>query len=304
MWRYLLRRILHSLGVIFAAVAIVFAVGRLVGDPVRIVLGIEASEERVAEVRSQLNLDSPIPEQFGSYIWNAAQGNLGVSFWQDVPALSLVLERLPATFLLAGVAVLFAVPLGLVLGLIAASRPGSLIDRAVSVISLSAVSIVEFWIALVLILVVAVQLGILPTSGFRSWEYVILPALALAYKPMGRTAQMTRSSMLEELSKPYVRALVARGIPQKRIIGVHALKNAALPIITVTGDDIAQLLTGAIVIEVVFGWPGIGSLMMQAFERRDLPLVEASVLVIVIVIVVMNLLIDLAYIALNPKIRL
>jgi peptide/nickel transport system permease protein len=304
MWRYLLRRILHSLGVIFAAVAIVFAVGRLVGDPVRIVLGIEASEERVAEVRSQLNLDSPIPEQFGSYIWNAAQGNLGVSFWQDVPALSLVLERLPATFLLAGVAVLFAVPLGLVLGLIAASRPGSLIDRAVSVISLSAVSIVEFWIALVLILVVAVQLGILPTSGFRSWEYVILPALALAYKPMGRTAQMTRSSILEELSKPYVRALVARGIPQKRIIGVHALKNAALPIITVTGDDIAQLLTGAIVIEVVFGWPGIGSLMMQAFERRDLPLVEASVLVIVIVIVVMNLLIDLAYIALNPKIRL
>lgn len=304
MWRYLLRRILHSLGVIFAAVAIVFAVGRLVGDPVRIVLGIEASEERVAEVRSQLNLDSPIPEQFGSYIWNAAQGNLGVSFWQDVPALSLVLERLPATFLLAGVAVLFAVPLGLVLGLIAASRPGSLIDRAVSAISLSAVSIVEFWIALVLILVVAVQLGILPTSGFRSWEYVILPALALAYKPMGRTAQMTRSSILEELSKPYVRALVARGIPQKRIIGVHALKNAALPIITVTGDDIAQLLTGAIVIEVVFGWPGIGSLMMQAFERRDLPLVEASVLVIVIVIVVMNLLIDLAYIALNPKIRL
>jgi peptide/nickel transport system permease protein len=304
MWRYLLRRILHSLGVIFAAVAIVFAVGRLVGDPVRIVLGIEASVERVAEVRSQLNLDSPIPEQFGSYIWNAAQGNLGVSFWQDVPALSLVLERLPATFLLAGVAVLFAVPLGLVLGLIAASRPGSLIDRAVSVISLSAVSIVEFWIALVLILVVAVQLGILPTSGFRSWEYVILPALALAYKPMGRTAQMTRSSILEELSKPYVRALVARGIPQKRIIGVHALKNAALPIITVTGDDIAQLLTGAIVIEVVFGWPGIGSLMMQAFERRDLPLVEASVLVIVIVIVVMNLLIDLAYIALNPKIRL
>lgn len=304
MWRYLLRRILHSLGVIFAAVAIVFAVGRLVGDPVRIVLGIEASEERVAEVRSQLNLDSPIPEQFGSYIWNAAQGNLGVSFWQDVPALSLVLERLPATFLLAGVAVLFAVPLGLVLGLIAASRPGSLIDRAVSAISLSAVSIVEFWIALVLILVVAVQLGILPTSGFRSWEYVILPALALAYKPMGRTAQMTRSSILEELSKPYVRALVARGIPQKRIIGVHALKNAALPIITVTGDDIAQLLTGAIVIEVVFGWPGIGSLMMQAFERRDLPLVEASVLVIVIVIVIMNLLIDLAYIALNPKIRL
>lgn len=304
MWRYLLRRTLHSLGVIFAAVAIVFVIGRLVGDPVRIVLGIEASEERVAEVRSQLNLDSPIPEQFGTYMWNAAQGNLGMSFWQDVPALSLVMERLPATFLLAGVAVLFAVPLGLVLGLIAASRPGSLVDRAVSAISLSAVSIVEFWIALVLILVVAVQLDLLPTSGFGSWEHVILPALALAYKPMGRTAQMTRSSILEELSKPYVRALAARGIPQRRIIGVHALKNAALPIITVTGDDIAQLLTGAIVIEVVFGWPGIGSLMMQALERRDLPLVEASVLVIVIVIVLVNLLIDLAYIALNPKVRL
>lgn len=304
MWRYLMRRSLHSLGVIFGAVAIVFVVGRLVGDPVRIVLGIEASEERVAEVRSQLNLDSPIVEQFGSYTWNALQGNLGVSFWQDVPALTLVLERLPATFLLAGVAILFAVPLGLALGLIAASRPGSWIDRAVSAVSLSAVSIVEFWIALVLILVVAVRLDLLPTSGYGSWEYVILPALALAYKPMGRTAQMTRSSLLEELSKPYVRALSARGIPPRRTIGIHALKNAALPIITVTGDDIAQLLTGAIVIEVIFGWPGIGSLMMQALERRDLPLVEASVLVIVVVIVLMNLIIDLAYIALNPKVRL
>ena len=286
-----------------AVLSIVFVVGRVVGDPVRIVLGIEAEEARIQTVRESLHLDDPILVQFGRFAAGAVRGDFGKSFWQKVPALPLVLERLPATFYLAAVAVALTVPTAVTLGAIAALKPRSLADRVINVISLGGVSTVEFWLALMLILVIAVHLGLFRTSGYGGFEYVVLPALALSYKPFGRISQVTRSAVVDELKKPYVKAARAKGLSETRVLFTHLLKNAAIPIITISGDELSSLLNGAIVIETVFGWPGVGLLTIQALERRDLPLVEATVFVVAVMVIVVNLLVDIAYTYLNPRIR-
>jgi peptide/nickel transport system permease protein len=173
----------------------------------------------------------------------------------------------------------------------------------INVISLGGVSIVEFWLALMLILVFAVELGWFRTSGYGGFQYVILPALALAYKPLGRISQVTRSAMLDGLREPYVKAARAKGLSERRVVFVHALKNAAIPIITISGDELISLIGGAIVIETVFGWPGIGLLTIQALERRDLPLIEATVFVTAMMVILTNLFVDMTYTYLNPRIR-
>ncbi|MCY4526397.1 MAG: ABC transporter permease, partial [Anaerolineaceae bacterium] len=214
-----------------------------------------------------------------------------------------VRERIPATLTLAAAAVALALPLGITLGALSALRPWSRVDRITNVISLGGVSIVEFWLALMLILIFPVRLGWFKTSGYGGIEYFVLPALTLCYKPLGRIAQITRSALLDELAKPYVKAARARGLKERRVVFVHALKNAAVPVLTISGDELAALLNGAIIVETVFGWPGIGRLTIQALERRDLPMVEATVFVVAIFIIVTNLLVDMAYTWLNPRIR-
>jgi peptide/nickel transport system permease protein len=289
--------------VTFAVLTMVFLAGRILGDPVRLVVGIEASEERVQRVREQLNLDKPLTEQYTNYIGDALRLQFSKSFWQKVPALPLVLARIPATLYLALAALLLAVPLGITLGALSALRPWSLLDRITNVISLGGVSIVEFWLALMLILIFPVRLGLFKTSGYGGLEYFVLPALTLCYKPLGRIAQISRSAMLDELAKPYIKAARARGLREGRVVFVHALKNAAVPVLTISGDELAALLNGAIIVETVFGWPGIGNLTIQALNRRDLPLVEATVFVVAIFIILTNLLVDMAYTWLNPRIR-
>ena len=291
------------MAVTFAVLTMVFLAGRILGDPVRLVVGIEASEERVQRVREQLNLDKPLSEQYANFIGDALRLEFSTSFWQKVPTLPLVLARIPATLYLALAALLLAVPLGISLGALSALRPWSLLDRITNVISLGGVSIVEFWLALMLILIFPVRLGLFKTSGYGGLEYFVLPALTLCYKPLGRIAQISRSAMLDELAKPYIKAARARGLRERRVVFVHALKNAAVPVLTISGDELAALLNGAIIVETVFGWPGIGNLTIQALNRRDLPLVEATVFVVAIFIILTNLLVDMAYTWLNPRIR-
>ncbi|MCY3944964.1 MAG: ABC transporter permease [Anaerolineaceae bacterium] len=303
MLAYLARRLLQSVAVTFVVLSLVFVAGRILGDPVRLVVGIEASEERVQKVREQLNLNQPLGQQYANFIGDALSLQFGTSFWQKVPALPRVLERIPATLTLTAAALALALPLGITLGALSALRPWSRIDRVTNVISLGGVSIVEFWLALMLILIFPVRLGWFKTSGYGGIEYFVLPALTLCYKPLGRIAQITRSAMLDELAKPYVKAARARGLAERRVVFVHALKNAAVPVLTISGDELAALLNGAIIVETVFGWPGIGRLTIQALERRDLPMVEATVFVVAIFIIVTNLLVDMAYTWLNPRIR-
>lgn len=270
-------------------------------------LGAEARPESVRQLRESMGLDHPLHEQYLRFIANAVQGDFGDSFWQGVPALGLALGRLPATLMLAGAAALISIPLAIFIGSISAWRPGSLMDRISNVVSLAGASIVDFWVALVLILIVSVQLGWLPTSGYNGigltgLPYLILPALTMAVRPLGRITQITRSSMVDELSKPYVKMARSKGMPERQVVGKHALKNGLVPTITLGGDELISMVNGAIVIETVFGWPGIGLLLVEAIGRRDLPTIEALVFVITIMVVIINLAVDVLSTKLNPKI--
>jgi peptide/nickel transport system permease protein len=282
---------------------VVFFVTHLVGDPVSLMLRPEATAEQRDALRERLGLNAPLPVQFVRFISGVARGDFGDSIWQRVPALPIVLDRLPATLYLASATLLLAVPLSIVLGIISAMRPGSIVDRIVTVISLGGVSTADFWLGLMLILLFAVRLGWLPTSGYGGFQYVLLPALALAVRPLGRVSQVVRSAMLDQFRQPYVTTARAKGLTERVVIYLHTLKNAAIPIATLVGDEAASLLNGAVVIETVFGWPGVGILLIQAIERRDLPLIEASVLVIAVMIVTVNLLVDLTYSFMDPRVR-
>jgi peptide/nickel transport system permease protein len=300
---YMVRRFVHSLLVLLGLVVVVFFVTHSLGDPARLMLRPEATEEQVQALRDSLGLNDPILVQFGRYMGNLARGDFGDSIWQRVPALPVVLDRIPATLYLAGVTLALALPLAVILGIVSALWPRSPADRVVTIVSLTGVSTADFWLGLMLILVFAVRLTWLPTSGFGGAEYVILPALALAFRPLGRVSQVVRSSMLDELNKNYVTTARAKGLRERGVILFHTLKNAAIPIITLSGDEAAALLNGAVVIETLFGWPGVGVLLIQAIERRDLPVIEAAVITIAVMIVSVNLIVDLIYARIDPRIH-
>lgn len=275
----------------------------MLGDPARLMLRPEATAEQVEAVRNRLGLNDPLHVQFFRFMGGAIRGDFGESIWQRTPAVPIMLERLPNTLYLAGVTILVAIPLAALLGIVSALRPGSIVDRVSTVVGMAGVSIADFWLGLMLILFFAVNLGWLPTSGFGGPEYVVLPALALMVRPLGRISQVIRSSMLDQLGQPYVTTARSKGLSERVVVSLHAMKNAAIPALTLVGDEAAALLNGAVVIETVFGWPGIGLLLIQAIERRDLPLIEACVFAIAVMIIFANLLIDLAYTFFDPRIR-
>ena len=299
----MVRRLAHSVFVLLGLVVVVFFVTHSLGDPARLMLRPEATEEQVQALRDSLGLNDPILVQFGRYMGNLARGDFGESLWQRVPALPIVLDRVPATLYLAGVTLAVSLPLAVLLGVVSAIWPRSLADRVVTVVSLTGVSTADFWLGLMLILIFAVRLEWLPTSGFGGIQFVILPAIALAFRPMGRVSQVVRSSMVEELSQGYVTTARAKGLGERVVILFHTLKNAAIPIITLAGDEAAALLNGAVVIETLFGWPGVGILLIQAIERRDLPLIEASVIAIAVMIVTVNLVVDLIYARIDARVQ-
>lgn len=316
MGRYLARRLLQSLLVLLVVLTFVFLAGRMIGDPAVLLLGPEASAEDIQRVRTQMGLEDPLLEQYARFISGAVRGDFGVTFrygfavpdvadpaQTGTPTMPLVMERLPATFLLAACAMGFALLVALLLGALAAMHPRSLLDRAIGVVSLGGISTVDFWLGFMLILLVSVQLGWLPTSGYGEPHHVILPALTLAVRPIGRITQLVRSALLDELEKPYVEAARAKGLSEPRIVFGHALKNAAIPIATLIGDELANILTGTIVVEVVFAWPGIGGLLVEALSSRDLPLVEATVFTLAVIVITVNLVVDLIYTRLDPRVR-
>ena len=298
-----MRRLFHSIFILLGLVIAIFFVTHLLGDPARIMLRPDATEAQVQALRVELGLDDPLLVQFARYTGNLLRGDFGESLWQRVPVMPIVLDRLPATLYLAGVTLAIAVPLAITLGIVSAIKPRSIPDRIVTVVSLTGVSTADFWLGLMLILVFAVQLGWLPTSGYGGLSFVILPAAALAVRPIGRVSQVVRSAMLDQMNQGYVTTARAKGLSDRVVVFYHTLKNALIPIITLTGDEAASLLNGAVVIETLFGWPGIGILLIQAIERRDLPLVEATAIVIALMIVGLNLLVDLTYTIIDPRVR-
>lgn len=281
----------------------VFFVTHLLGDPASLMLRPEATEEQRQALRESLGLNDLLLVQFGRYMGDLARADFGDSLWQRVPAMDIVLDRLPATLYLAGATLIVAIPLAVLLGTISAIKPRSIADRVVTVVSLAGVSTADFWLGLMLILLFAVRFGWLPTSGYGGLTFVVLPAATLAVRPIGRISQVVRSAMLDQMRSGYVTTARAKGLTERIVILSHTLKNAAIPILTLMGDEAASLLNGAVVIETLFGWPGVGILLIQAIENRDLPLIEASVIVIAIMIVGVNLLVDLAYTFIDPRVR-
>lgn len=300
---FVLRRTAESFLVLFVLISLVFLAGRVIGDPVLVMLGPEATQASQDAMRERLGLANPLVVQYWHFITDIfLRGDFGESFWQRQPALPIAISRVPATLYLAFISMAIAIPVAIGLGTWSALRPRSVIDRAINVFSLAGVSVVDFWLALMMVYFFSVQLGWLPTAGYGGGKDIILPAVALAYRSIGRLAQFTRSALLDEYAKPYVKMARAKGLSERRIF-IHVIKNAAIPIVTLCGDEIAGLANGSVVIETVFAWPGIGSLIVLAINQRDLVLLEASVAVVGVIIITVNLLVDLTYSYLNPKVR-
>jgi len=299
----LLRRVSYSALVILGVLVFVFFMVQLVGDPVSLMVKSEVTEQIREEIRESLGLNDPLFVRFFRSLGGWIQGDFGDSLWQRAPALPLALRRIPNTLFLTAVSFTIAVPIALVLGMFSAIKPDSWLDRALTAVSLAGVSIADFWLGLMLILVVAVELRWLPTSGFGGIEYGILPALSLAFRPIGRVAQVARSALVQEMERPYILTARSKGLTEAGVVRRHALRNAMIPTMTVVGDEAATFLNGAVVIETIFAWPGIGQLFIQAIERRDLPLVEACVFVVALMTVALNLVVDLSYAAIDSRAR-
>jgi peptide/nickel transport system permease protein len=304
MGTYLVRRLIYAVAVVVGVSVVVFFITHLLGDPVKLMLPLEATLEQYEQAKEVLGYNDPLLVQFFRFAGNAIRGDFGDSLWQKVPALPLVLERLPATFLLAGTAVLIATLVAIPLGVLAALRPRSWLDHLCTTTSLFGMCIADFWLGLMLILIFPVTLGLFYTSGYGSWQYLVLPAITLAARPIGRITQIVRSSTLDELGKNYVMAARARGLTETATIVGHALKNAAIPIVTLSGWELTRLLAGfTVIVETVFAWPGVGLLAVDAIKRQDLPLLQADVFVVALIVVALNLIIDLTYGVLDPRIR-
>lgn len=304
MTRYILRRLLLSVVVLFGVTIFVAGMLHISGDPVAVILesGIASNEER-EELRRELGLDRPFLVQYLDFVTRAVQGDLGRSLRFRQPALTLVMERLPATVQLAVAAMLFSVAVAVPIGISSAVKPNSVIDNAGRLLTLAGQSIPLFWLGIMLVLVFAVKLRWLPVAGRLEPTSIILPALTLGLYPMARIARVLRANMLEVLSKEYCRTARAKGLTEQKVVVGHALQNAALPVITVMGLQFGYLLGGAVVTETIFAWPGLGWLSVQAVSARDFPLVQAIVAVVAIMFIFINLLTDVLYAYLNPQIR-
>jgi peptide/nickel transport system permease protein len=305
MGRFAVRRIAQGLLVVLGVTIMVFIFTRMVGDPAKTMLPLSASPEERAAFRHELGLDQPLTEQFTTYIGDLASGDFGTSVWQRRPAIDAVLDALPNTFQLVLLAIAIAVVLGVPLGVLAALRPGGALDRTAVVLSLAGLSIPQFWLGLLLIIAFSVQLKALPTAGMGTPAHLLLPTLTLAFPALGRIAMIVRSSMIDELNQQYVKTAKAKGMPPTRVIGVHALRNASIPALTLTGWELIRALAGySVVVETVFAWPGVGFLADQALNNQDLILLQAIVFVVAVMVVVINVVIDLLYRAVDPRIKL
>jgi ABC-type dipeptide/oligopeptide/nickel transport system permease component len=298
------RRLVLVVPTLLGVATLVFAFLHLIpGDPVEIMLGESAALADVAALRHDLGLDRPLPAQYARFLARAARGDLGRSITFRAPVARVIAARYPATLELAGAALVLALVLALPLGVVAAVRPGSAVDRLARLASLAGVCLPSFWLGPLLILVFSLQLGWLPTSGREGSASVVLPALTLGLGMAAILLRLTRASMLAALREDYVRTARAKGAPEWRVVGVHALRNALVPVTTVAGLQAGALLAGAIITETIFAWPGLGRLVVQAIQARDYPLVQGCVLAIGVTYVAVNTATDLLHRAIEPRLR-
>ena len=304
MLRYFIRRVLLAVPVLLGVATLVFSLIHLVpGDPAQAMMGDGASPQDVAELRKSLGLDQPLLTQYGTFLRNAIKGDLGKSFRTGQPVTMMIVERIPATAELAVAAMIIAVLIAIPLGVIAAVWRGTAIDYSAMTFALAGVSIPNFWLGPLLAIVFAVELGWLPVSGRGTLAHLVLPAISLGLALAAILARMTRASLLDELGELYVRAARARGVSNTAAISRHALRNSMVPLLTIIALQFGAVLTGAVITETIFAWPGIGRLLIQSIGFRDYPMVQGCILLIAVTYVSVNLVTDLMYGVLDPRIR-
>lgn len=303
MTEYVLKRLFYSFISFLGLLTLVFFLTRLTGDPSYLYLPVNADEAARAAFSKQYGFDDPLIVQFGRYLMNLLHFDFGISLRQHRSAMDIALEAFPTTLKLATTAMFIAVSLAIVVGSLAAYRVGGFFDRITSIVSLAGASAPDFWVAIVGILVFASALGWLPTSGTGGFLYWIMPITVLVLRPFGLLGQVVRGTMIGALSSPYVKTAHAKGVSDRSIIFVHALRNSMLSMITVAGDLMISLVNGAVIVETIFGWPGIGRLMIDAILQRDFPVIQSTILVTASAVLILNILIDVLYSALDPRIR-
>ncbi|MRG87886.1 nickel ABC transporter permease [Salinibacillus xinjiangensis] len=305
MFIFIVRRVLQTIPVLIGVSLVVFLIMQMVpGDPAVLLAGESATEEQVNQLRSQLGLDQPLYIQYFDYIKNVIQGDLGTSIRSNRPVLDEILVRLPVTIELAFWSIVVTVVLGLLAGVISATKQRSLTDVSIMVAALIGVSLPNFWLGLMLILYFSVQFQIFPVSGWGTFAHIVLPALTLGTSGAAIVARMTRSSMLEVIRQDYIRTAKAKGVKQRYIVYKHALKNALVPVITVVGLQFGALLGGTVLTESVFAINGLGRMIVDAIRMRDLPLVQGSILVVSALFVLVNLIVDISYKFVDKKVDL
>jgi peptide/nickel transport system permease protein len=304
MQRYIARRFIQMIIALFLMSVIVFLLGRLTGDPVSMLLSQYSTEEDRVRITEQLGLNKPILKQYGIFIFNAMQGDLGKSVAGDNrPALALILERFPTSLKLALVALIISILTGIPLGVLSAVKRGSFWDGFARLLALLGQSLPAFWLGIVLMYFISVKLRLLPTSGYGGIKHFILPAATMGLFTVAAVTRLTRSSMLEVLDSEYIKLARIKGVSEAIVIWKHALRNSLLPVITFMGTFFATMITGAVVIETVFSWPGIGRLAYESILNRDFPVMQAVILFMTTLYIMANLIVDILYAWVDPRIR-
>lgn len=307
MQRYLMNRVIQSIMVLVFVMCLVFLLLRVIGDPVQMWFAGRTQEidpETIAKFRASMGFDRPLPVQFLSFMSKAVVGDFGNSFRYKLPATMMVLERIPATLKLTSISLLVALLVSIPLGVLAGVKPGSVIDAVARTLALISQATPTYWFGLILISVFAVSLRLLPSSGSETWKNYVLPVMSLSLSSMGGLIRLTRSSVLEVLQEDYIRTAVSKGLREKIIYFRHVLVNAALPLVTVIGMSLGGLLGGALYIETIFAWPGMGRLVSDAVGMRDFPIIQAVAFLFCLIVIVVTLLTDVIYTFVDPRIRL
>jgi peptide/nickel transport system permease protein len=301
---YILKRLFHSIFVLVGISLVVFIILHLTGDPAALLMPMDATPEQVAQFRKEMGFTDPLMVQYGRFFKGTLKGDFGMSFRHNQPALELVMERMPATIQLTIAALILALLIAIPVGIFSAIRRNTFLDHIGMTGALLGQSTPVFWLGIMLILIFSVTLQWFPSSGRGEIQHLVLPAITLGMFSMARTARMMRSSMLEVLGQEYIKTAKAKGLSPRVVILKHALKNASIPVVTIVGMELGTLLGGAVITETIFAWPGVGRLAIQAIYNRDYPVVQAAVFVLASIFVLVNLVVDILYTYLDPRLKL
>ena len=304
MGSYVIKRLIQTVFVLFVISTFVFLLLRAVGDPARLMVSPESTLESIDDLRRKLGLDRPLIEQYGSYMYGIIRGDFGNSYTYDRPALELIKMHIGPTLQLTLVSLLISVPMGLILGCVSAIKRYSIFDNVATVLAVFSRAIPSFWLGIMMILVFSIRLKLLPPSGYGSPRQILMPAFALGTSMAAVVARLTRSSMLEVLGSDFIRTARGKGLKEKIVIIRHALHNALIPVVTIVGLQMGNLLGGSIIIETIFAWPGIGNLLVESINEFDFPVIQATVFIIAVFFVIINLITDFTYVLIDRRIRL